>query len=255
MTCGCHPLSRRHFVVLAGGVAAVPLVGCGDGGDGGWPVDLVSEEKLDEMGRASWARITRETGTTDNAAFRGELEAVGTQLLRAAGEDPAAWEMRVFEGDAVNAFALPNEKIGVYEGMMAFAGSRDALATVVGHEIGHVRAEHGQARMNAEVLRSLGVDAAKLFLNAGDVAFAEEIAALLGVGAQVGLTLPYSREHEREADRIGLALMREAGYDPRAAVDLWRRMAERGQGGLNFLSTHPAPADRADRLEELIGDG
>lgn len=251
MPCGCSPLSRRRFIVLSAATLSLPLAGCDDGGS--WPVDLVSDETVAEMGLASWQRLREQVPLSADPRHAQVLQTIGTRMLRAMGADPSQWEMRVFQGDEINAFALPGGKIGVYEGMMRFAGNEAELAAVVGHEIGHHLAEHAQERLNAAVLKDLGLDAVEFFLNIGDIAYAQEIAALLGLGVEVGLTLPYTRDHELEADRLGLDLMRQAGYDPRAAVSLWQRMEQRGGGGgFAFLSTHPAPGDRAARLREMI---
>lgn len=253
MPCACTALSRRHFLTLSATAAmALPLAGCDDGE---WPVDLVSDETVTEMGLTSWRQMTQQIPATDNPGYRQVLQQIGTRMLRAMGQDPAAWEMRVFQGDSINAFALPGNKIGVFEGMMRFAGDEAQLAAVVGHEIGHHLAEHAQERMNAAVLKDFGINTLEIVLNLGDVAYAREIAAAMGLGVEVGLTLPYSRDHELEADRIGLDLMRDAGYEPQAAVALWRRMANRQEGGFAFLSTHPAPGERAERLAELIAAG
>lgn len=249
----CPSPSRRHFLALAAAAAALPLAGCDENGD--WPVDLVDDATVREMGLASWTRLREQVPLSGEAAYQEALATIGGRLLRGLGEDPANWEMRVFQGEEINAFALPGNKIGVFEGMVRFAGDESQLAAVVGHEIGHHLADHSQERMNAAVLKDFGLDAIEFFLNIGDVAYAREIAAIMGLGVEVGLTLPYSREHEIEADRLGVDLMRDAGYDPRAAVALWRRMAQRGTDPFAFLSTHPAPAARADALERLIAQG
>lgn len=255
MACGCGcGLSRRRFLALGAAALALPLAGCDESGD--WPIDLVSDETVTRMGLESWNRLREEVPPSDDPALQAALRRVGERLLRASGREPGDWEMRVFAGDDINAFALPGGKIGVFEGMMRFAGNEAQLAAVVGHEIGHTLADHSQERMNAAVLKDLGINVVEFLLNLNEVQFSREIAAVLGMGAEVGLALPYSRGHELEADRIGVDLMRPAGYDPREAVTLWRRMAQRmaREGGqpFAFLSTHPAPADRAERLEAVI---
>lgn len=250
MSCSCHHLSRRRFLSLAAAAAVVPLGACEEGG---LPFDLVSDETVVEMGLQSWQRLRQDVPLSRDPALVGALERVGGRLVEASGGTPAAWEMRVFQGDDINAFALPGGKIGVFEGMMRFVGDEAQLAAVVGHEIGHNVAEHSHERLNASILKDFGISAVEFVLNLGDVQYSREIAAVLGMGAEVGLTLPYSRSHELEADRIGVELMAPAGYDPRAAVTLWRRMAAQGGSRFDFLSTHPAPEARAERLEEVIG--
>ena len=244
---------RRHMLGLLGGVAAAPLLGACDEGDG-FPVQLVPEETVQQLGLESWQRIREQTQPTSDPGLQQTLDRVGRQLLAAAGEDPANWEMVVFAGDDVNAFALPGGKIGVFEGMFNVAESADQLAAVVGHEIGHVQAEHSQERLSAAVAKDLGLRLISSALQIGDIQYANEIAALLGAGAEFGLVLPYSRQQELEADRLGLFTMAEAGFDPRAAVTLWERMDAMagGQRTPAFLSTHPAPTDRIEALEALL---
>jgi predicted Zn-dependent protease len=233
-------------------VAALALAGLLSGCD--WlPFNLVSDEQADAMGLQAWDEIVATTPPSGDRRLQAELDAVVSRLLATAGEDPEAWEAVVFARPEVNAFALPGNRIGVFEGMFGILENRDQLAAIVGHEIGHVAAEHSQERMSAEVVRNLGVRLIALLLRLGEVEYAENIAAALGVGAQYGLLLPYSRRHELEADRFGLELMAEAGYDPAAAVDLWRAMeAAEGSGLPGFLSTHPTPADRIEALEAML---
>jgi predicted Zn-dependent protease len=181
---------------------------------------------------------------------------VTRQLLLAAGEDPRTWQVAVFARDEINAFALPGGRIGVFDGMFRVADTPDKLAAVLGHEIGHVQARHGQERMNAEALRDLGLRILFTALQLGDVQQADRIAAVLGAGIDFGLLRPYSRQQELEADRRGLALMTKSGFQGQEAVALWRRMdAMDGGGGPTFLATHPAPAQRIEALQELLQAG
>ena len=166
-----------------------------------------------------------------------------------------AWEAVVFASPQVNAFALPGNKIGVFEGMFQVAGDEDHLAAIVGHEIGHLGADHAQERMNAQVAKQLGLRAITLILDIGQVEYAREIAAALGLGIEYGLILPYSRDQELEADRLGLELMAQADFQPEAAVILWQRMEAVTRGRPpEFLATHPAPQSRIEAIEALLPD-
>jgi predicted Zn-dependent protease len=217
------------------------------------PFDLVSDAETEAMGLEAWQALLAETPVSRDPSLQAALDEVAGQLLAAAGEDPGAWEAVVFAGPEVNAFALPGNKIGVYEGMFATAENPDQLAAVVGHEIGHLLADHSQERMTAQIAKNLGLRFITVLLRLGEVQFAEDIAAALGLGAEFGLMLPYSRGHELEADRLGLELMAAAGYDPAAAVELWRRMqAASGQRTPGFLSTHPTPDARIEAIEEIL---
>ncbi len=247
--------SRRGFMAALAGVGgAAALAGCGGGDGTGLGLSLVPEEQVQQMGLETWERIKAETRPSSNREYQETAERVASRILRAAGENPGAWEVRVFQGDEANAFALPGGKIGVYEGMFRVAENEDQLAAVIGHEIGHNQAAHAEERLNTEVATQTGLQLLSVALQAGNIGYANQIAAALGAGAQFGLILPYTRNQESEADRIGLMNMAQAGYDPRAAVELWRNM-ERSAGGASpptFLSTHPAPGDRIRALEELM---
>lgn len=251
--CGCARHHRRDALRLAlGGVGAGLLAGC-DGG--GVPVDLVSDEQLRQLGLATWEQtLERNTPTSDRALQRSVDRQAG-DLLRAAGEDPAAWDVVVFASDEVNAFVVPARKMGIYEGMIATTGDRAQLAAVIGHEIGHHQADHAEERLETTLLTRTGLEVAEAVLQLGDVAFAEEIAAAMGVGAEYGILLPYSRAHELEADRLGMTTMAKAGFDPAAAIDLWQRMAElSGDRPPAFLSTHPSPERRIDALRAHLDE-
>ena len=238
--------TKRLAVWLLVGPA---LAGC----DRLLPFDLVSDDQVEAMGLQAWEQLRTERPPSDAPALQRELDRITARLLAAAGARPEEWEAVVFDGPEVNAFALPGNKVGVFEGMFDVAGSADQLAAVVGHEIGHLAAEHSKERMTAQVVKDLGLRIVYLILRLGDVQYAGDIAAALGLGAEYGLVLPYSRGHELEADRLGLELMAEAGYDPAAAVELWRRMeAAAGEGPPGFLSTHPTPAARIEALEEML---
>lgn len=238
-------LSRRRFLGVSAGL---PLVAGCDA-----PPDLVSDEQVEAMGLEAWQQIRAETEPSGNREYQQALAAVSQRLLAVAADDPGNWEFVVFADPQANAFALPGGKIGVYEGMFSVMENEDQLAAIVGHEIGHLGAEHAQRRMSAQVAKNAGLRIVAWFLNMGEVQFAEEIAAALGLGVEVGLLLPYSRDQELEADRLGLVAMNEAGFDPREAVDLWQNMqAAGGDRGPAFLATHPTPTSRIAEIEGIL---
>lgn len=257
-SCSCRALSRRGFLRCAGGAAGARVAGAAAlpllaGCDDGLPFNLVSDEEAAEMGRQAWQDLRKRLPASRDAAAQASLQRVSERLLRAAGEDPAAWETLVFASPEINAFALPGGRIGVFEGLLGVAGNEDQLAAIVGHEIGHLQAEHAQERMTTQIAKDAGLRLIALLLQLGDVEFAAGIAAALGLGVQYGLVLPYSRRHELEADRLGLVTMAEAGYDPAEAVELWRRMdAAGGPRAPEFLATHPAPASRIAAIEAML---
>lgn len=239
-------VGSRKVVWLVAMLAAAPLAGCAASGTG-LGLNLVPEAQVEEEGVRAWQQLRAETPASSNAEMQARARRVADRVLRQAGENPAQWEVEVFKSDELNAFALPGGKIGVFEGMMKLADSDDQLAAVLGHEIGHNKAHHAAQRMNTEMASQLGVEVLSSVLGGGNVQMA---AALLGAGAQYGLVLPYSRNQELQADQLGLHYMARAGYDPRAALTLWHKMAQAaGGGGPAFLSTHPATAERIQGLE------
>lgn len=167
------------------------------------------------------------------------------------------WEVTVFKDDkTANAFALPGGKMAVYTGIFPVAKTEAGLAAVMGHEVVHALARHGAERMSQEQLASAAVQAAGAAAGAagGGGLVSQGTMAALGAGAQVGLLLPFSRQHESEADYIGILLAADAGYDPRESVALWERM-ERMSGGAGpseFLSTHPSHETRIEDLKKAM---
>jgi predicted Zn-dependent protease len=250
--CRCHAPTRRAAIAM---LAAAPLAACDrDSDDSGWnwPINLVSPGTVAQLGRQTWDKILASTPRASDPANQAKVARVSRALLDAASEDAAQWQVALFASPQVNAFALPGKRIGVFEGMLRVADTPARLAAVIGHEIGHIRADHPQERMNAQAAREWGIRLLFFALEIGDVAHAREIAAVLGAGVDFGLLLPYSRRQELEADRIGVRLMAQAGFDGREAAELWRRMdAMVPAKGPTFLATHPAPQQRIAALEKL----
>lgn len=245
--CQGQAITRRRLLQL-GGAATVPLLsGCD------MPFDLVGEDEVQAMGLRAWDEIRASSPVSVNRDMQALLDRVVARLLQAAGEDPRDWEVLAFARPDINAFALPGKKIGVFEGMFRVAANPDQLATVVGHEIGHLQAEHSQERMNAQLSADWGLSILNYLLRLGGVEYAAEIGAALGIGVEYGLVLPYSRGHELEADRLGLVTMAQAGFEPTEAIDFWRRM-EAATGGRvpEFLATHPAPEARVEAIEAML---
>jgi len=164
------------------------------------------------------------------------------------------WEFNLIEDDkVVNAWVMPGGKAAVYTGILPITQDESGLAVVLGHEVAHAIAEHGNERMSQALLANMGTMALSAALAQKPRQTRELFLAVFGVGANVGLILPYSRLHEKEADRIGLTLMARAGYDPRVAVPFWKRMNQKeATTSLEFLSTHPAPSTRIANIESYI---
>lgn len=167
------------------------------------------------------------------------------------------WEVTVIKDDkTANAFALPGGKMAVYTGIFPVAKTEAGLAAVMGHEVVHALARHGAERMSQGQVANVGLQVvgAAIGMSGGNPMLGQATMAALGVGAQVGVLLPFSRKHESEADYVGILLAADAGYDPRESVALWERMAQLSTGGgpAEFLSTHPSHDTRIDQLKEWM---
>ena len=166
------------------------------------------------------------------------------------------WEFNLTQNKELNAFCMPGGKIVVYEGMMNLVGTdanaADQLAAVIGHEVGHALAKHGQERMSQQVLTQMGSSVLGVALS-GKSQQTQQLAALAyGAGAQYGALLPFSRKHELEADYMGLVLMTMAGFDPEASVTLWQKMGAATSARSEFSSTHPSSEHRIAELQKYI---
>lgn len=237
---------------------SVTLSGCAVSPSGERTLLLNSPAQMNAMGSQSFEqmkeKIPIETDARTNRYVECVSDAIVMQVPREYGYAPQDWELVVFKDEAVNAFALPGGKIGVYTGMLKVANNQHQLASVIGHEVSHVLAQHSNARMSQQQLTQLGIVATSVAL-ADRVDSKTQQAAImaLGLGAQYGILLPYSRRHESEADMLGQELMAQAGFDPREAVTLWQKMAQKGGATPpELLSTHPAPATRIQQLDAQV---
>jgi predicted Zn-dependent protease len=164
------------------------------------------------------------------------------------------WEFNLVKSPEVNAWCMPGGKVVVYEGIMPIAKDDAGLAVVMGHEIAHAVAKHGNERMSQQLAVQMGGMTLSTALSSQPAATQQVWMGLYGAGAQYGMVLPYSRVHESEADHLGLIFMAMAGYDPHQAIGFWERMAAQKQGGEppEFMSTHPASATRIRNIKKLI---
>jgi predicted Zn-dependent protease len=164
------------------------------------------------------------------------------------------WEFNLVKDDAINAWCMPGGKVVVYTGILPLADGEDGLAVVMGHEISHAIAKHGNERMSQGLVTQMGGMALSVALAEKSQETQDLFMTAFGVGSQVGILLPYSRLQESEADRLGLIFMAMAGYDPREAVGFWKRMAgaKKGASAPAFLSTHPADSKRIADIEKLL---
>lgn len=207
---------------------------------------LVSEKEVLRQARVEWLSMKRHLPLEPDARVQRYVECVANRVIEQLPPEDAAyeWEIVVFDEEAINAFADPNGKIGVFNGLLNVADTPDALAAVIGHEVAHATQGHvmDRAKRNArqEIWTLLGTAATGL-------------PDMWRDGIAIGLGLPYAREQETEADLVGLDYMAKAGFDPRASVYLWKNMAAAKQASGSeqppeFLSTHPADSVRTENL-------
>lgn len=215
---------------------------------------MVSEEQEAEIGSTLFTEVKQKSDLSEDARVNSMVAEVGRRIAAATGEPEYKWEFVVIEDDNVNAFALPGGKVAFYTGILPITQNESGIAAVMGHEIAHVLARHGAERMSQQQALSIGGVALMAALGTRSPAVREGVLQAYGLGAQVGVLLPYSRKHELEADRIGMILMAKAGYDPRQAVSFWERMLARkdGQAPPEFLSTHPSDQTRIEELKRLV---
>jgi len=232
-----HTPALLLLLVLLAGCSTAPVTGRQQ-------LILVSEQEIAEQGRVAYQQILTEKGTSTNSQLNASVQRVGERIVAAADVPAWNWRFAVIDDPTPNAFALPGGYVGVNSGLFQVVEDENQLAAVIGHEIGHVAARHHAERMSREALVQTGVSTV-----AGGTGLADVMAA----GATLGLILPFTRDQESEADAIGLRYMAQAGYDPRAALQVWRNFQRLGgSGGPQFLATHPAPAERLKRLEALM---
>ena len=162
------------------------------------------------------------------------------------------WQFDVVKSDQVNAFCLPNGNIVFYEGILKITNNPDLVAVVMGHEIAHALAKHGNERMSQEALAGVAGQALSQFVGTESQKTQAIFGLAFNVGSQLGVLLPYSRKHEYEADRLGLIIMAMAGYDVNVAPAFWEKMSQGGSKMPEFFSTHPSDEKRIEYIKSVI---
>ncbi|MDR0507996.1 MAG: M48 family metallopeptidase [Dysgonamonadaceae bacterium] len=196
------------------------------------------------------AALVEKVGRKIAAAVETYFKANGMEALLSG----YYWEFNLIDDPQVNAFCMPGGKIVVYTGILPYTQDETGLAVVLGHEVGHAIAKHANERMSQQILLQTGGSTLSSVLS-NSSAKAQTIGAIVyGLGAQVGVMLPFNRKQELEADHLGLVLMAIAGYNPELAVPFWQRMSQKGGGSLEFLSTHPSDATRITEIRKKLPD-
>ena len=213
---------------------------------------LVSEGQELGLGEEAYRHTLRDSVLLRDYEAERIVRKVGERIARAANKPDYKWEFRVIDDpEMVNAFAVPGGKVAVYSGIFPVARDEAGLAVVLGHEVAHALLRHAGERMSQGQLLGAGLAIA------GASGINPQLLQVFGMGASVGLILPFSRSQESEADQVGLILMAKAGYDPRVSLEVWERMEKKESGRERgappeFLSTHPGYETRVQRLREYI---
>ncbi len=209
------------------------------------------------LGLQSYQQVLNESQTISSGPEYEMVKRVAQRLAGATGDASKKfdWRVSLVRSSQVNAFCLPGGKIVVYTGILPVAKTEAGLATVMGHEMAHATLRHGSERLLQQKATQTLMTGVRV--SVGDMSYDQQRAIMgaLGAGAQYGLLLPFSREHESEADAIGLRYMARAGYDPREAIEFWKRMSSSMSGSgkpPEFMSTHPSDQTRIQALEGLL---
>lgn len=248
-------MTRRLSLAPAAAIAVLAIAGTGLGACaynealGRSQLLLTDNAGLTQQSTAAWQEMLRTRTQSTDAAQQQRVRRIGGRLVEAAGLAGQNWDYAVFVEDSPNAFVLPSGQIGVTTGLLGLVRNDDQLAAVIGHEIGHVVANHAAERYSSTALTQVGLQAATQVAGSRG----EAVSAFGGLAAQYGVLLPYSRRDELEADRLGVDYMARAGWRPSEAVALWRLMAAQRQTSVpQIASTHPSDATRIQALEAYI---
>jgi len=228
-------------------------------------LNIIPDATVLSMSFQEYDTFMKENKLSTNAAEAATVKKVGLRIQGAVerylsqngmSSDLAgyAWEFNLVDSKEVNAWCMPGGKVVVYTGILPITQDDTGLAVVMGHEIAHAVAKHGNERMSQQLVTEMGGVALSEALKQKPDQTRQLWTAAFGLGSQVGVLLPFSRLQETEADRLGLIFMAMAGYDPHKAVDFWQRMASQKEGAAppEFLSTHPSDATRIQKLNELV---
>lgn len=265
-------VSRRGMIKgLACGTIVPMIVGCSTN-----PVTGASQiilpgfdnASLAAMSQTAWSEMKTQTPQTSDSRLRNRVLTIWDKTARGrttalrdvysqdVAYNPSEWEVAVFDTDDVNAFVMPGQQVGVYRGITELTENDDQLASVLGHEAGHIDGRHSAERASNQTLATVAMAAGQIAIAQSDTLseYGNEIVALGGAAIQFGILLPYSRRHELEADKLGVDYMHSAGYDVRQAPRLWDLMDKKsaGQRPPEFMSTHPDPGRRRDELVNYI---
>jgi len=232
---------------------------------------LVSEREVEIESEKAWEQMKTSLPISRDLSKRTQINCIAKKIIRQLDEPLADedWEIEVFDNPGVNAFAMPGGKLGVYTGLFAVASSQDELATVIGHEIAHVTNKHSYERAKREMRTKVGTTIGMAVI-AGNMANRQitsqadiyemnnqinAVNTMSQILSTYGLNLPFNREQESDADKTGLRLMAEAGFNPFASLSLWKKMQEdSNRPNLEFVSSHPSSETRIKGLSSQLSE-
>lgn len=243
---------RTRFAWSLAVLLTLALAACAVSPTGRKQLLLFGDNEVATMGATAFAQQKGQVPASRDGRQSAYVQCVAGDLLKAMGQNPADWEVVLFDSPQVNAFALPGRKIGVFSGLLPVANNQHMLAAVIGHEVGHVIAKHSNERLSTQAATQQGLAIIQA-LSGEQTQEKQLLMGALGLGAQYGVILPYGRAQESEADAIGLDLMAKAGFDPQQAIALWQNMSKAGGAQPpQFLSTHPANSTRIHDLQKRM---
>ena len=212
----------------------------------------LSPQQEQTLGLQAYQQVLSSSDVIQSGPEAESVQRVARRIATATGKggQDFQWEATLVKSSQVNAFCLPGGKIVVYSGILPVAQNEAGLATVLGHEVAHAVARHGAQRVFENSVLQTALIGASYSLNDMDYQKRQTLMAMLGAGAQYGVSLPFSRSHETEADEMGLIYMARAGYDPRESIAFWERMMQVGGAQPpQFLSDHPSHGSRIEDLK------
>ena len=216
----------------------------------------LSSEQEESLGLQSYREVLSQSEIVSSGPENDLVVRVARRLAPATGEAAKdfKWQVSLVRSPQANAFCLPGGKIAVYTGILPHTKTEAGLAAVMGHEMAHAVARHGSQRLLRSTLTQTLMMGASFSMSDMDISQRRAVMGALGAGAQFGVLLPFSRDHETEADQMGLLYMARAGYDPQEAVAFWERMsgASNGQQPPEFASSHPSHGTRIENLRSFM---
>ncbi len=227
-------------------------------------MNLLPGATMAEMGFANYGEFLKTNPVSKNQQALNEVKEVGTRISSSVEKFMTEngmekylkhydWEFNLVADKTPNAWCMPGGKVVIYEGILPLTQNVNGLAVVMGHEIAHAIARHGNERMSQQLLTQLGGMALSVAIQEKPEQTQQIFLAAFGLGSQIGVLLPYSRLHEKEADRLGLNFMAMAGYNPNEAIAFWERMSKLGGAKPpEWLSTHPMDETRIAEMKKNL---